>query len=107
MATDAGIGTRDAARCDSVPARGLRHDVAEWASIGLARGATDRAEGDRYLAAARAAVSEAAVFAATAESASWTLDLAIAATVPLRPMLPAHPDHGMTSSLGDLEPAHG
>jgi hypothetical protein len=42
--------------------------------------ATDRAEWDRVLAAPRAAVSEAAI----AQSASWTLDLAIAATVPLR-----------------------
>jgi hypothetical protein len=54
------------------------------ASIGLAPEPTDRAEWDRHLAAARAAVGEAAVAAAMAEGAGWTREQAIAATLPLR-----------------------
>jgi predicted ATPase/class 3 adenylate cyclase len=53
-------------------------------SIGLAPEPQDRAERDRHLAAARAAVGEAAVAAAMAEGVGWTLPQAIAATLPLR-----------------------
>src|SRR5262249_1208990 len=54
------------------------------ASIGLVLEPQDRAEWDRHIAAARAAVGEAAVATALVEGAAWTREQALAATVPLR-----------------------
>jgi hypothetical protein len=54
------------------------------ASIGLAPEPADRAEWDRHVAAARAALGESAVAAARVDGAAWTREQAVAATLPLR-----------------------